>query len=294
MAAAADARSRPRPDSFADPGRARRPGFGYPARTPCYPAGVNAADQPPSLTLVIPAYNEAARIAETVRAAAAFLGDQPFAADLIVVDDGSADGTARLARIALAEARVPGQVLEIPHAGKAAAVRAGMVAARGDQVAFSDADLATPLAHLHDLRALLAAGCDVAIGSREEAGARRVGEPEYRHRMGRAFNLLVRALLLPDLHDTQCGFKLFRQEAARDILANTRLYRGGEAIAGPRVTAFDVELLVVARARGWRVCAAPVAWTYGTSSKVHPVRDSWHNARDVLSVWINRKRGRYR
>jgi hypothetical protein len=185
-------------------------------------------------------------------------------------------------------------VLEIPHGGKAAALRAGMAAATADLVAFSDADLATPLRHLDDLRAAVGRGCDVAIGSREEAGARRVGEPEYRHLMGRGFNLLVRALLLPDLHDTQCGFKLFTRDSLRDVLANCRLYRDGDEITGARVTAFDVELLAVARARGWRVCAVPVEWTYGAASKVHPFRDSWHNARDVLAVWFNKKRGRYR
>jgi dolichyl-phosphate beta-glucosyltransferase len=134
----------------------------------------------------------------------------------------------------------------------------------------------------------------VAIGSREGLGAQRHGEPEYRHLMGRGFNLLVRLLLLPGLHDTQCGFKLFRREAVRDVLARARLYREGGEIAGARVTAFDVELLAVARARGWRICAVPVDWTYGEASKVHPLRDSWHNARDVFAVWMNQKRGRYR
>ncbi len=247
-----------------------------------------------SLTLVIPAYQEAARIAKTARAAAAYLAAQPYPADLIIVDDGSRDATAREARRALAEAPVRWQVLEIPHGGKAAALRAGMSVATGELVAFSDADLATPLRHLADLRAAVVRGCDVAIGSREEAGARRHGEPEYRHLMGRGFNVLVRVLLLPGLHDTQCGFKLFTRPALRDVLAHARLYREGGEITGARVTAFDVELLAVAKARGWTIFAVPVEWTYGESSKVHPLRDSWHNARDVLAVWFNKKRGRYR
>lgn len=247
----------------------------------------------PSLSLVIPAYNEAARIARTAREAAAFLAAQPYPTELVVVDDGSTDGTAALAREALAD-RATARVIEIHHGGKAAALRAGMRTARLEQVAFSDADLAVPLAALADLREALARGGDVAIGSREGAGARRLGEPEYRHLMGRAFNLLVRVLLLPGIHDTQCGFKLFRREAARDILDRALLYRDGEEISGPRVTAFDVELLAVARARGWTVCATPVVWTYGEGSKVQPLRDSWHNIRDVLAVWTNARRGRYR
>ena len=247
----------------------------------------------PSLSLVIPAYNEAARIASTVREAAAWLAAQPFASELIVVDDGSDDGTAGLAERALA-GNPRGRVLRIRHGGKAAAVRAGMLAAANEQIAFSDADLATPLSYLSDLRSALAHGCDVAIGSREGKDARRLGEPLYRHLMGRVFNGLVRLLLVPGVHDTQCGFKLFRREVARDLLHRSRLYRDGNAtITGPRVTAFDVELLAIARRRGYRICPVPVVWTYGAGSKVRPARDTWHNLRDVLGVWWHGKRGRY-
>jgi hypothetical protein len=169
-----------------------------------------------------------------------------------------------------------------------------MLAACGEQVAFSDADLATPLSYLTALRAALAAGCDIAIGSREGMGARRIGEPFYRHVMGRAFNGLVRALLVPGIDDTQCGFKLFRADVARDLLERSRLYRGGpRSVSGPRVTAFDVELLTIARMQGHRVCAVPVVWSYGRGSKVRPARDTWHNARDVLHVWVGMRRGWY-
>ena len=246
----------------------------------------------PSLSLVIPVYNESARIGQTVRKACAWLAAQPYATELIVVDDGSDDRTAELARQALA-GFADGRVIRDPHGGKAAAVRAGMLAATGNAIAFSDADLATPLPFLNDLRALLARGCDVAIGSREGAGARRVGEPFYRHLMGRVFNGVVRLLLVPGVHDTQCGFKMFRADVAQDLLRRSRLYRDGTAVVGPRVTAFDVELLAIARQRGYRVCAMPVVWTYGEGSKVRPARDTWHNMRDVLNVWMNTKRGRY-
>jgi dolichyl-phosphate beta-glucosyltransferase len=247
----------------------------------------------PSLSLIIPAYNEATRIAGTIREAVAWLTGQSFATELIVVDDGSDDATADLADRALSQLG-RGQVLRIPHGGKAAAVRAGMLAATCEQIAFSDADLATPLPYLAELRAALAGGCDLAIGSREGAGARRFGEPPYRHLMGRVFNGLVRLLLVPGVHDTQCGFKLFRAEVARDLLRKSRLYRdGGQTISGPRVTAFDVELLTIARLNGYRICPVPVVWSYGEGSKVRPARDTWHNVRDVLEVWIAAKRGRY-
>jgi dolichyl-phosphate beta-glucosyltransferase len=247
----------------------------------------------PSLSLIIPAYNEASRIAGTIREAFTWLTSQPFATELIVVDDGSDDATADLADHALSQLG-RSRVLRIPHGGKAAAVRAGMLAAMCDQIAFSDADLATPLPYLADLRAALARGCDIAIGSREGAGARRFGEPPYRHLMGRVFNGLVRLLLVPGVHDTQCGFKLFRAEVARDLLRRSRLYRdSGQVIAGPRVTAFDVELLAIARLNGYRICPVPVVWSYGEGSKVRPARDTWHNVRDVLEVWIAAQRGRY-
>jgi dolichyl-phosphate beta-glucosyltransferase len=247
----------------------------------------------PSLTLVIPAYNEAARIAATVCEAIAWLRAQPFRGELIVVDDGSDDATAAIAESVL-DGLPWGTVLRIRHGGKAAAVRAGMLAAACEQIAFSDADLATPLAYLDKLRAKMAEGYDVVIGSREGIGARRVGEPAYRHLMGRIFNRLVRILLVPSVHDTQCGFKLFRAEVARDLLQRSLLYRDGAAeIAGPRVTAFDVELLTIARRRGYRLAAVPVVWTYGEGSKVRPIWDTWHNMRDVLHVWIAAKRGRY-
>jgi dolichyl-phosphate beta-glucosyltransferase len=245
-----------------------------------------------SLSLVIPAYNEAARIGATVREAVAWLRDQPFSSELIVVDDGSDDATADIAEVAL-EGFTDGRVLRINHGGKAAAVRAGMLNARCELIGFSDADLATPLSYFDDLRRALQEGNDIAIGSREGAGARRIGEPPYRHVMGRVFNGLVRVLVVPGIHDTQCGFKLFRADVARDLLRRARLYRDGGAVAGPRVTAFDVELLAIARQRGYRIASVPVVWTYGEGSKVRPARDTWHNMRDVLDVWIGVMRGRY-
>ena len=257
-------------------------------RKPTSPAG------PPSLSLVIPAYNEAPRIAGTLASAIAFLNAQAYSAELILVDDGSTDATAELARGIIAD-HGNARLLTIPHAGKAAALRAGISAATNDLVGFSDADLATPLHHLDELRDAIATGCDVAIGSREGAGARRHGEPLHRHVMGRIFNTLVRLLLLPGIQDTQCGFKLFTRDAATQLLARSRLYTGpNQSVTGPRVTAFDVELLLVARRLGFRICTIPVHWTYGSQSKVNPLRDTWQNVRDVLLVRWNDWRGRYR
>lgn len=247
----------------------------------------------PSLSLVIPAYNESPRIAATLRAAERFLSEQHYAMEVIVVDDGSSDETATLSRqFARPDGSV--RVLTIPHGGKAAALRAGMRAATKDLVAFSDADLATPLSFLADLRAAMKDGCDVAIGSREGVGAHRLGEPRYRHIMGRVFNLLVRLLLLPGIQDSQCGFKMFHRSVAHQILSRCRLYADDTSVVrGPRVTAFDVEMLMVAKSLGYRICSIPVVWTYGERSKVQPAQDTWNNVRDVLRVRLNAWRGLY-
>jgi len=246
-----------------------------------------------SLSLVIPAYNEAQRIAATLSTAVTYLIAQPYPAEIILIDDGSSDDTLLVAEAAAAPHPMV-RVLAIPHRGKAAAVRVGMRAAVNDVVAFSDADLATPLSYLEGMRDMLSTRCDIVIGSREGAAASRVGEPSYRHLMGRIFNLLVRALLLPGIQDTQCGFKVFRRPVLKDVLDRALLYPdSSQPVHGPRVTAFDVELLVIARRLGFTICSVPVVWTYGTSSKVHPGWDTWHNVIDVLRVRINASRGRY-
>lgn len=251
------------------------------------------AGRGPSLSLVIPAYNESARIRQTLQTAWDYLQQQSYETELLLVDDGSPDQTGAIAEVFAAEH--PGvRVLRIPHGGKAAALRAGMADATGELIAFSDADLATPLHYLEEFRQATIDGDDIVIGSREGQGAVRIDEPFYRHLMGRVFNFIVRLLLLPEIQDTQCGFKLFRREAVHQILARARLYQtASAAVRGPRVTAFDVELLVVGRRLGYRIRAVPVAWTYGSQSKVNPIRDTLNNFADVVRVKWNDLRGRY-
>ncbi|HET8523229.1 MAG TPA: dolichyl-phosphate beta-glucosyltransferase [Thermomicrobiales bacterium] len=248
----------------------------------------------PSLSLIIPAYNEARTICQTLSAAWDYLSAQAYPFDVLLIDDGSNDNTLALAR-RFAEDHPQVQIYSIPHAGKAAALRKGLAEATGDFVVFTDADLATPLTYIEEFRERAANGCDLVIGSREGPTAERIGEPAYRHVMGRVFNLLVRALLLRDIDDTQCGFKLFRRPVVDVLLRNTRLYASpGASVSGARVTAFDVELLVVARRHDFTICSVPVVWTYGTNSKVNPVRDTLNNLLDVLRVKANDLRGRYR
>lgn len=255
--------------------------------------GGQEPDETPYLSVVIPAYNEASRLPGTLRAVAAYLDAQPFPSEVIVVDDGSTDGTAAVASQSLPDRRV--HILRERHRGKGAAVRAGMLAARGARVLFTDADLAVPIEETGRLLALLDAGYAVVIGSREGAGATREGEPAFRHVMGRVFNRLVRILAVPGIDDTQCGFKLFRADAVAAILPRLRLY-GGDApeVHGARVTGFDVEVLVIARRQGFRIREAPVRWRYGAQSKVRPLADTFWNLRDILRVRLNDWRGCYR
>ena len=256
------------------------------------PESVLHASPRPRLSIVIPAYNEAQRIGTSLEAVAAYLYGQSYPFEVIVADDGSTDGTRDIA-LTFSRHHDGFRVLPLGHGGKAAAIRGGMRVASGDVVAFIDADLATPPCYLATFLERIEDGADVVIGSREGAGSRRVGEPEYRHVMGRVFNRIVQLLLLPGIDDTQCGFKLFTRDAAQAILDRGRLYAAGEDVAGARVTAFDVEMLVIARRLGLRVDEVAVLWTYGEHSKVNPVRDTLYNLRDVIAVAWSSARGRY-
>lgn len=247
----------------------------------------------PSQSIVIPTYNESERIDQTIETAVTYLTTQPYESELLIVNDGSSDATSDRAH-SWSEKWPMVRVIDIPHSGKAVAVRKGVQAASGDLIVFTDADLATPLDFIKPFRGAIASGYDVVIGSREGTGARRIGEPALRHVMGRVFNGLVRVTLLPGIQDTQCGFKMFTREAAADLFATSRLYpEDHEETTGPRVTAFDVELLVIAVRRGYAIKIVPVTWTFGENSKVSAVSDTLTNLRDVLTVKLNDLRGLY-
>lgn len=245
----------------------------------------------PSVSVVIPVYNEADRILPTLAAVASYFSDRD--AEILVVDDGSSDETVAISR-AFAANHPEITVIEESHRGKAATVLSGMSAAHGDIIGFMDADLATPLETWEACEVAIASGAGVAIASREGIGADRIGEPLYRHIMGRVFNSIVRLLLLPGIHDTQCGFKFFSRQALHDILPRERLYRNAAVVANARVTAFDVELLYIARLHGHEIAVIPITWQYGVHSKVNPITDTFQNFRDVLKVKLNGLRGRYR
>jgi dolichyl-phosphate beta-glucosyltransferase len=233
--------------------------------------------------VVIPAFNEAGRIGQTLEELLAHVGAFVPDYEIRVVDDGSSDETAMIVeRVARAHPHVVLQ--REPHRGKGGTVRAGMLAATGELRFMCDADLSMPVAEMPRFLAQVPTSCDIALGSREGAGALRVGEPDHRHLLGRGFNALVRMLVLPGLNDTQCGFKMFTARAVDTIFPLT-------TISG---WAFDVEVLFIARQQGLRICEIPIEWHYRELSRVSAIRDPLRMLRDISRIKTNSMRGLYR
>lgn len=212
-----------------------------------------------NLTIVVPAYNETQRILPTLEAILAYAAAHHRDYEVLVVDDGSSDGTAALVAERFAADPHLRVLAYSPNRGKGHAVRHGLRHARGEWVLFSDADLSTPIEQLAPMLAAGERGADVVIASRA-LGASEIRErqPFYREAGGKLFNRLVRLLVLPDLHDTQCGFKLFRRAAIAPVLDDLE-------VDG---FAFDVEILALAAAAGARIVEVPAVWTNSPSSRV--------------------------
>jgi len=237
---------------------------------------------PPLLSLVVPAYNEERRLPRTLPGVIEHLRRKEWSWELRVVDDGSADGTcAYVESLAADEPRVVLQ--REPHRGKGGAVRAGMLASDASLRFLCDADFSMPVHEVDRFLPPYLSDYDVAIGTREGPGAHRVGEPESRHVMGRVFNGLIQATLLPGIADSQCGFKCFTAEAAEALFSR-------QTIEG---FAFDVEILYLARRLGLGVVEVPITWYYDDVSSVKPVRDTWRMLKEVLRIRASHALGRY-
>lgn len=237
------------------------------------------------LSVVIPALNEASRLPPSLRAVAGYLVGNPqwMPAEIVVVDDGSGDGTAVAARAVNMVDGIDMQVfVHSENRGKGAAVRTGFAASTGEMVLLSDADLATPIEELD----VLAKGIPkrgVAIGSRAvDRGLITSRQPRYRDLMGRMFNLVVRLLVFRGISDTQCGFKLFSGELARALA-------GVQRIEG---FAYDVEHLVLAHSWGRPIREIAVRWHHVEASRVAPIRHSSQMIRDLVRIWWWRAAGR--
>lgn len=238
------------------------------------------------LSLVIPAYNEALRIGPTLDHVMDYLARQDYDAEIIVVDDGSTDGTAGLVTPLLARARPAVRLVQQPaNRGKGAAVRAGMEAAVGAYRAYYDADGSTPIRELDKVWPLFDAGCDIVAGSRAVPDADvEVRQAPHREMMGRLNNRLLRAIGVTRLRDTQCGFKVFTARAAQTVFPRQTIER----------FAFDAEILYIARKHGLRVHEMPVHWRNDPSSRVRLLGDSTEMLYRVLGIRIKDLLGRYR
>lgn len=236
---------------------------------------------PPSLSIILPAHNEQERLPESLIRILAFTDAHFPGAEIIIVENGSTDRTAEVAE-SFARGHPNLQVLREARRGKGLAVRRGILAATGDYRFTCDVDLSMPIDEVPRFLPP-AVEAPIAIASREARGAVRYGEPSYRHWVGRGFNLLVRLLAVPGLHDTQCGFKCFRADAAEDLFRR-------QVLDG---WTFDVEVLFLASRLGYRVVEIPVPWYYVPGSRVRLLRDSYAMLTDLLRIRWYAARGRY-
>lgn len=245
-------------------------------------------------SVIIPAYNEADKIITSLTQVVSFMKSYSEAFEIIVVDDGSTDNTADLVEN-YAHEIFQVKLIKNPHKGKGPTVYTGMMKAQGKYIYMADADFSTPIEELKKLHNWITEhDYDIVIASREGTGSERKNEPFYRHLMGRIFNLVVQLVALPGINDSQCGFKLFKRKAAKDIFSSLHIYGvDAPAIEGGYMGAFDVEVLYLAKKLGLRVKELPVSWTYVRTTRLDPIKDSIKMTTDVLKVRLNDIKGLY-
>ena len=238
------------------------------------------------LSIVVPAYNEEHRLPPTLARLSAYLASQPLRWEIVVVDDGSRDATCAVVESAMATIPNLRLVRQTPNRGKGAAVRLGMLSARGQIRVMSDADGSMSPDQLPRLLApLIACTAEIAIGSRYAEGAKTdVKQPLYRVLWSRLANRVIQRSLVPGVRDTQCGFKAFTAEAARALFELGRIDGW----------AFDLEILALARRAGYSIAEVGVEWTDDRRSRVNPLKDMWKVVRETLTIRKNLRRGVYR
>lgn len=231
-----------------------------------------------NISIVIAAYNEERRIIPSLFRIKEYCIEQGIDYEIFVVDDGSTDSTHKIAKDLIRDIPYLKVIRYIANKGKGYALRQGVLASKGAVILLTDADLSTPIEELSKLLPLIRDDkCDVAIGSRALALSEIIEkQPWWRQSMGKFFNRLVRSLVLEDFSDTQCGFKLFRGNIARGLFKEARIDR----------FAYDVEILTIAKKRGYRIAEVPVRWINSPESKVNPIRDSLQMLGDLLRIRI--------
>jgi dolichyl-phosphate beta-glucosyltransferase len=239
----------------------------------------------PRYSIVIPAYNETARIERALTSVSGCIRERGWDAEVLVVDDGSTDDTAALVELWAREHPEVRLIRNGRNRGKGYSVRNGMLRAAGEVVMFTDADLSSPIEEAERLFAAIDAGADIAIGSRWLTGRRIVHkQPLYRRVFGRCFNALTRTIMRLPFADTQCGFKAFRHEAAQLVFGLQRIERWG----------FDPEILFIAIKRGMRITEVPVTWGHDERSRISYLRDGMQMLIELVYVRWSALRGRYR
>ncbi|MEN8172691.1 MAG: dolichyl-phosphate beta-glucosyltransferase [Chloroflexota bacterium] len=238
--------------------------------------------QTPFLSVIIPAHNEEKRLSQTLEQVLAFLHLQEYASEVVVVENCSTDRTLEIAQ-GYAQQNSNCVVVQEPVPGKGSAVRRGMLTARGQYRFMCDADLSMPIAEVNKFLPSEHTEKYIAIGSREAPGAVRYNEPYYRHLGGRLVNAMIQLSILFGLNDTQCGFKVFSARVAEDLFSTQRLSN----------FSFDIELLYLARLRGYRIDEIPISYYYDINSTLSPVRAAFQMARDILTILRNARQGFY-
>ncbi len=236
----------------------------------------------PLLSIIIPAYNEENRLPDTLKQADAFIRQQNYPAEIIIVENGSSDRTFEIAQD-YAKSSPQCRAYHTETKGKGLAVQEGMMRAKGQYLFMCDADLSMPISEINRFLPPQLTEFDIAIASREAPGSIRYNEPGYRHWGGRGTNLIIRWFALPGLHDTQCGFKMFRADIAKDIFNYQTIHNWS----------FDIEVLYIARLRGYHIQELPIPWYFNSETKLNPIRDALNMAVDIFKIRCNAYRGKY-
>lgn len=245
------------------------------------------------LSIIIPAFNEKANFLKGVLDQIVnYLQNINYPYEVLIVDDGSTDGSVDLLDKFCQEHK-HFSLIKNSHMGKSGTIASGVKHAQGEYILFTDFDQATPISEFEKLLTYLEKGYDIVIGSREVTGAKRDAEPWYRHLMGKGFNFGVKLIAVPGIQDTQCGFKAFRTEVAKNIFTKLQVYKPKE-ISNAFTGAFDVEILFIARKLDYKIAEVPINWSHVETNRVSPLRDSFLMALDVIKIRLYYFLGFYR
>jgi len=236
------------------------------------------------LSVIIPAYNEEARIKNTLEKIHSYLKNQDYTYEIIIVNDGSTDNTWALVNEIAQKIKEVRILKNEKNRGKGFTIKKGFLNAKGKYLLFTDADLSTPIEEVEKLISWLKKGYDIAIGSRGLKESHiQIHQPWYRELAGKMFNLFVQAMAVPGIKDTQCGFKCFTQKAALEICERQKIEK----------FSFDVEMLYIGRKLGYKIKEVPICWFNNPHTKVNFLKDGYRMCLDLIKIRLNELKGMY-